>query len=288
MKGRRIIYTPAQMVWLTANRAMVISDYHRAFVAAFGRTDVTAAQLHGLRKRKGWKVGRAPGRMVGRNRRYSDAEITWLRDNAALPIGEYHAGFQAEFDRPAVTPARLQSLRKRLGWKTGRTGRFEKGRVSPNRGKPCPPGVSGRHPNARATWFKKGARSGRAQALHLPIGSERRHAGGYLERKVNEDLPMQARWRFVHLIEWEAINGPVPDGHCLKCLDGDRTNTAPANWTLIPRGALPRLNGGRTGRHIPYDTAAPALKPALLTLARVEHQARRLRRGQATPKETTR
>lgn len=294
MKGHRIAYTPEQMDWLEANRAMVISNYHAAFVAAFNRAEVTAAQLHGLRKRKGWKVGRAPGRMVGRNRRYSDAEITWLRDNAALPIGEYHAGFQMEFDRPAVTPDRLQSLRKRLGWKTGRTGRFEKGRASPNKGKPCPPGVGGRHPNARATQFKKGARSGRAQALHQPIGTERLHADGYLERKVNKDLPMQARWRFVHLIRWEAVNGPIPEGHCLKSVDGDRSNTDPTNWTAIPRGVLPRLNGGRATRHIPYDTAAPALKPTLLALARVEHQARQLRRGQPseagqiTPKETSR
>ena len=118
--------------------------------------------------------------------------------------------------------------------------------------------------------------------------------GAHAQAGAVEDLPMQARWRFVHLIEWEAVNGPVPDGHCLKCLDGDRTNTTPANWTLIPRGVLPRLNGGRATRHIPYDTAAAELKPTLLALARVEHQARRLRRGQPseagqiTPKETTR
>ena len=57
MTRSRIPYSPAEMRWLEENRLMVIGDYHRAFVEAFGRADVTAAHLHGLRKRKGWKVG---------------------------------------------------------------------------------------------------------------------------------------------------------------------------------------------------------------------------------------
>ncbi|GEP11256.1 hypothetical protein MMMDOFMJ_4658 [Methylobacterium gnaphalii] len=54
---------------------MVISDYHREFQAQFGRPDISAANLLGLRKRLGWKVGRAKGRTAGRHRRFSPAEI---------------------------------------------------------------------------------------------------------------------------------------------------------------------------------------------------------------------
>lgn len=57
-KGKWIAYSADEMAWLEANRAMVISDYHAAFVEAFGRGDVSAVNLHSLRKRKGWSTGR--------------------------------------------------------------------------------------------------------------------------------------------------------------------------------------------------------------------------------------
>lgn len=47
------------MRWLSDNHTMVIGEYHAAFCAEFGRTDVTAGQLHSLRKRKKWKTGRS-------------------------------------------------------------------------------------------------------------------------------------------------------------------------------------------------------------------------------------
>ena len=114
--------------------------------------------------------------------------------------------------------------------------------------------------------------------LYKPIGTERMSKEGYRERKVHDGMPLQSRWRAVHLIEWEAVNGPIPDGHCLKCVDGDRTNTAHTNWELVSRALLPALNGGRHKRRLAYDEAAAELKPALLTMAKVEHRVRELRR----------
>jgi hypothetical protein len=52
-------------------------------------------------------------------------------------------------------------------------------------------------------------------------------------------------------------------------------NTDPANWELIPRALLPRLNGRHT---LAYDPAPAELKPALLATAKLEHAARTLRR----------
>lgn len=278
MKGRRIAYSAAEWAWLEANRAMIISDYHRAFLLAFQRDEVTAANLHSLRKRKGWKVGRAPGRTKGRLTKYSPAEIAWLRENATLPLEDLHRQFIAEFGRNDVTVAKLVSLRKRMKITTGRDGRFRKGQEPPNKGKPCPAGVGGRSVNAQRTQFKKGQVSGRAVDLYKPIGTEVVRADGYVQRKINDDLPLQARWRFVHLIEWEALNGPIPEGHCLKCLDGDRSNTAPTNWELISRGLLPLLNGGKATSGLAYNDASPEIRPTVLALARVKHQAHQLRR----------
>lgn len=216
--------------------------------------------------------------MKGRDIRYSGLELAWLEENRLLPISEYHHAFCDIFGRN-VSAQNLHALRKRRGWKTGRTGQFTKGSEPVNKGKPCAPGTGALHPNAVATQFKKGhGRSGCAVDLYKPIGTERISKDGYLERKIHDGMPLQSRWRAVHLIEWEAINGPVPKGSCLKCCDGDRTNTAASNWTLIERALLPALNGGRHKRRPAYDAASQELKPTLLALAKVETKARKLHR----------
>ncbi len=209
--------------------------------------------------------------------KYSEAELTWLEANRELPIREYTVAFNAAFGRE-VAAENLHALRKRKGWKTGRTGKFAKGQEPVNKGATCAPGTGGRHPNARRTQFQPGERRGVAVKLYKPIGTERMSKEGYRERKVHDGMPLQSRWRAVHLIEWEAVNGPIPDGHCLKCVDGDRTNTAHTNWELVSRALLPALNGGRHKRRLAYDEAAAELKPALLTMAKVEHRVRELRR----------
>ena len=81
---------------------------------------------------------------------------------------------------------------------------------------------------------------------------------------------MKHRWL------WERANGPVPEGHALKCLDGDRTNTDPANWMAVPRALLPRLYG-KCGRN--YDAAEPEVKPAIMAVARLEQRAAESRKG---------
>lgn len=217
--------------------------------------------------------------MKGSRIAYSAAEIEWLSANRALPIAEYTAAFNAEFGR-TESAQKLHALRKRRQWKTGRTGHFAEGHVSANKGQRCPEGVGGRHPNARKTQFRKGQRSGVAVTLYQALGAERVR-GGYLVRKVNDDLPLQARWRAVHLIRWEEANGPIPDDHCLKCLDANRLNTDPSNWEAIPRALLPRINGGSATRGLAYDQAEPEVRPALLNIAKIEHQVRVIKKRRA-------
>lgn len=211
---------------------------------------------------------------------YSEAEMAWLEANRLLVISDYHAAFVAMFGRQDVTQQHLHALRKRKGWKTGRTGCFEKGAAPHNKGVPCPPGKGGRHPNARKTQFRKGGRTGNAALNYKAIGTERVSIDGYLERKVHDGMPRQSRWQLVHKLNWEAANGPVPDGMALKCI-GDRLNTDPANWQLIPRALLPRLNGGRHKRRLAYDAAPAELKPTLMAVAKLEQGIHEKRKGEA-------
>lgn len=284
MRRGRIPYSADEMAWLEANYRLVISDYHRAFVEQFGREDVSASHLNQLRKRKGWKVGRDGARYRGRLRTFNAAETEWLSANRTLSIKEYLAGFQAVFGRPDVTERKLHALRKSQDWKTGRTGCFEKGSVAHNKGKKCAPGTGGRHPNAQRTQFQQGQRTGIAQKNYKPIGYERISVDGYRERKVNDDLPFKDRWQLVQRLEWEAANGPIPEGHALKCLDGDKLNCDPSNWEPVHRGVLARLNGGRFRKTLPYDAAPAELKPTVMAVAKLKHAAHELRKGSTTPR----
>jgi len=277
-RARRIPYSPAEMRWLEENRLMVISDYHRGFVAAFGRADVTAAHLHGLRKRLGWKVGPelARVRMLGRHTKYSAAEVGWLRDNCTVVIGEYHRTFCERFNRNDVTKSGLNGFRKKQKWKTGRDGHFNKGAVPWSKGKKLPFNV-----NSAQTQFKTG------QLAHNTkfAGHERVNSQGYVEISVNETNPhtgFERRYVHKHRWLWEQAHGPVPDGMVLKCL-GDKLNTDPSNWELVPRGLLPRLNG-KSGRR--YDKAPDDLKPTIMAVAKLEHRLREKKRGTTRPGST--
>ena len=219
--------------------------------------------------------------MKGRSIAYRVSELAWLEANRLLPIAEYHRAFGEQFGRTDVSAANLHALRKRKGWRTGRTGQFALGQEPMNKGVPCPPGQGGRHPNAAATQFRKGERRGVAVRLYKPIGTERLSKEGYLERKIHDGMPLQSRWRAVHLVRWEEINGPIPAGHALKCLDGDRLNTDPRNWDCIPRAVLARLNGGRHRKTLAYDDAHPEVKPVVMAMAKLKHRASEARKDAA-------
>lgn len=209
--------------------------------------------------------------MKGRANDYSDAELAWLKDRAAMPRTELHAKFCETFGREDVTIGALKGLMKRNRWLTGRTGQFEKGHLSEQSGNPAFIRAG------TATRFKKG---------HTPhnqnfIGHERLNHEGYVEISVAKPNPYSnAERHYVtkHRLLWEQLNGPVPEGHVLKCLDGDKTNTDPGNWMAIPRALLPRLNG-RWG-NLSYDDAEPELKPFILASAQLQHAAREAKRRQ--------
>lgn len=208
--------------------------------------------------------------MKGRQISYSDQELAWVKACCDLPRAELHALFVQIFNRTDVTITNLKSLCTRRGWKTGRTGRFEKGQTAHNRGQRMPD-----HPNSIATRFKPGA----VPPNRLPMWSERIGKDGYIEMKVPEVNPWtghKTRFRHKHRYLWEQVNGPVPAGMALKCLDGNKLNTDPENWKAIPRAMLPRLSGiyGRD-----YDAAPPELRPLILATTELEHAAREARKG---------
>lgn len=201
---------------------------------------------------------------------WTPEELAWVEAHASLPRRELLDEFRKAFVRPEIGKPTLASLCKRNGWFTGRSGRFVKGIVSANKGKTMP-----FNPNSARTRFARG---------HVPHnvkfeGHERVSKDGYVEISISETNPhtgFERRHVLKHLHLWQQANGPLPEGHCLKNLDGDRTNCDPSNWIAVPRALLPRLNG-RFGRN--YDGAPAAVKPLILAVARLEHKAREKRKS---------
>lgn len=132
---------------------------------------------------------------------------------------------------------------RRLDGVRGGATRFAKGHVPANKGLRRPGWAPGR---MAETQFRKGARSGVAVKLWKPIGAERISKDGYLERKVNDDMPLQRRWKAVHRIVWEAEHGPIPPGHAVV-FKPDRFSADAAEITvdaleLVTRAELMKRN----------------------------------------------
>ncbi|MBG6211756.1 hypothetical protein IWQ49_006447 [Labrenzia sp. EL_126] len=202
--------------------------------------------------------------------KYSADELEWLEANKELPRRILHDYFVRIFKRTDVSYDNIKSLCTRRKWNTGRDGRFGAGHVPANKGQKMPYNA-----NSARTQFKKGHRGGEAEKKYKPIGTERVTRDGYVERKIHDGMPLQSRWKAVQRIRWEELNGPLSEGMALKCLDGDKANTDPSNWVAVPRAMLPRLNGIH-GRD--YDSAPAELKPVIMTLTRLEHEARERKR----------
>ena len=204
--------------------------------------------------------------MKGRSIPYLPQEIAWIEARKEMPRRELHTLFCAYWQREDVSLVNFKALCKRHGFMTGRTGCFEPGLVPFNKGKTMP-----FHPNSAKTRFKKGQLPHNTKHL----GHERMSKDGYVEISIAETNPhtgYERRYVQKHRHLWEQANGPVPKGHALKCLDGDKTNTDPINWTAVPRGMLPRLAGSKVGIH--YDSAPDEIKPTIMAIARLDHAAR--------------
>jgi len=191
--------------------------------------------------------------MKGQPIPYSSEELQWLSENRTLIIGDYHSRFAKKFGRKDVSATNLHALRKRKGWKTGRTGCYEKGNIPhPNAG------LSG--PNK--TSFKKGHKPHNWK----PVGSRRINVEGYIEVKTVEP----AKWEQLHVLNWVRENGPVPEGYCVTFIDGDKLNCEPGNLELLSRGELAVINK-MGGKGIP-----PELRVTAKLVAKV-HSKRRER-----------
>jgi hypothetical protein len=257
----RFIYTQEHVDFLRAGyETMRVEPLTDAFNARF-ETSKSAKAIGSALKQHGLMTGgrKRRGKGTGIARLYSVVEKQWLVDNLA---GKSHvdiaAEFNARFER-SITVSQIKSFIANNGLTTGRTGHFEKGQLTWNKG------VKG-YMGANATSFKKGDVPPNRQ----PMYTERIGKDGYIEIKIPERNPHtghSSRYKHKHLWLWEQANGRLPEGHCIIFVDGDYRNFNHANLMLVTRVVLLHMNLHH------YKEAPADLKPSIMALAKLEAKA---------------
>ncbi len=173
------------------------------------------------------------------------AEDFHTQPMAALWNGTQEPGSIASRIKPGATPAN-KGLR-RPGWYAGRM---------------------------RETQFKKGRPASEARN-YVPIGTEKVDPKRkVLMRKVTDDpalFPVN-RWRPVHVMVWEAANGPVPEGHIVVFRPGLKTLVA-AEITADRLEAVTLAENMRRNSY--HNRYPPELKELVHLKARITRRLRR-------------
>ena len=130
-----------------------------------------------------------------------------------------------EFDLN-LTENSISNRKVKLGIKSGNIGgRFEKGHIPANKGKPMKPE---QYEKCKKTMFKRG---------HIPanrreVGSERVTKDGYLKIKI-QDGQGNKNWILKHRFIYEQVNGPIPKRHKVIFADGNKRNFEIDNLLLV-------------------------------------------------------
>lgn len=137
----------------------------------------------------------------------------------------------------SFTKEQIKAYYARNRLNSGLTGRFEAGHVPKNKGRKWDEYMSPEaQEKVRQTQFSKGHTPHNGGT---PVGTIRlRHSHKerpgshpyYWEKVADPNV-----WRMKHILEWEKVNGPVPDGCMVTFADGDSLNWKIENLVLETR-----------------------------------------------------
>lgn len=165
--------------------------------------------------------------------RYTPEMVQFIIDhNQGTPQNELARLFNERFGTDR-TGDNMKSFRNRHKLNSGLTGQFKKGQESWTKGKKWDEYMSREgQENSRKTCFKPGRKTHNV----LPVGTELVDSDGYLKIKVTDRYSGRYRWKnwkHKQRLVWEEHNGPVPEGHNIIFLDGDRTNCDISNLACV-------------------------------------------------------
>ena len=253
------IYTDEVIEFLRENAPGTYSgDLAKMIEERFGIV-TTGKNLRSILKSHGIKIGVKSFAFVhDKQRNFTDEQEAYLwsiRPGRTVP--EIMVMFNQKYgtDFKAIS---FKNWCNKVGARCGVDCRFKKGSVPPNKGR------KGYYaPGCEKGWFKKG----HSPHNHRPVNSERITKDGYTEVKIAEPK----KWRLKHLLIWEAVNGPLPEGHCIIFLDGNKQNFALENLRCISRQEEMILN------HNGWRFDNSECTESGILLAKISHKARELK-----------
>lgn len=100
----------------------------------------------------------------------------------------------------------------------------------------------------KKTRFKKGHRPKNTLWDGAIRCRRDKHGNPYMFIRIS-----QGKWQVLHRYNWVKKHGEIPDGHLLRCIDGNTMNCHPGNWELITRAE-------HANRNVDMEKAVQALK----------------------------
>lgn len=164
--------------------------------------------------------------------RWTEQEIAFLREKYKELSASYLLVAFNETFALDIKMTQLHGCLRNRKIRSGRTGRFEKGHVPANKG------TKGLSVGGVETQFKKGNKP----LNYRPVGSERIDVDGYIRVKVSDEGEWSDRWKVKQRVVWEEVYGPIPKGHVIVFLDGNKQNVSLSNLQMITKSELARMN----------------------------------------------
>ena len=128
----------------------------------------------------------------------------------------------------SFTVKQVREAKKRYHLPSGVDTRFRKGHDSPNKGRRV---TEAQYRLLSQTFFKKGHKA----PNKLPIGTIVKNSEGYWQQKVGDSGVQRQDWVFCHRQIWESLHGPIPPGHVVTFLNGNKDDLDPGNLALVSR-----------------------------------------------------
>lgn len=137
-----------------------------------------------------------------------------------------------------LTLAQIRTWKKNHKTPSGYDTRFRSGHTPDSKGKRWNEFMSKEaQERSKLNQFKKG----NIPKNRKPLGEVFLRSDGYLWIKL-QDGHLNDNWKQFHRYVWELENGPVPDGHKIIFLDGNRTNCEISNLMCVSDGVMSTAN----------------------------------------------
>lgn len=185
---------------------------------------------------------------------YTEEQRKFIQDNYIGRTNQELADLLNKTFQTSFSRAQIKSFKHHRKFNSGLTGQYLKGHIPSNKGKKM---SAETYEKCKGTMFKKG----NVPQNYKPVGSERiDKKDGYTKIKIADPNV----WVLKHKYLYEQANGPVPEGHIVSFLDGNRSNFALENLVCISLKENAYLN------HLKLRTNNKEVAAAAIKIARIK------------------